>query len=104
MYSKTNLISELIEARQSENLKFDESRLKEVFTLIKSAKETGYLGANRPKSCCLVKTVNAANQMLRERQDRDFFRSLVATEEDDFYIYIALTSLKCFDRVYSLAA
>jgi hypothetical protein len=97
-------ISRLISARKSEGLEFDEAKLKEVFASIQSAKSGGYLGANRAKSCCLVPTVNAANEILRSKIDRSFLQRLTASPSDEIYIYISLVSLRCFKESIHSAA
>ena len=100
-YCKNPLISHLISTRKTAGIEFCEAKLKETFTLIHAAKVSGYLGANRSRSCCLVQQINAANELLRSTIDGKVLKQIATG--DEIYIYISLVSLKCFKDVHLAA-
>ena len=96
-YRKNDLIAQLIANFEACVKPFDNTKMKEVFIILQSAKSQGFLGANRPKSICLNEWVNTANDLLRQRQSADLIESLASSEAT--YAYIALVSLNCFKQV-----
>lgn len=95
-YHKNSLIAKLVANFEACGRQFDSTKMKEVFTILQSAKTQGFLGANHPKSICLNEWVNIANDLLRQPKDAGLIESLAGSEAT--YAYVALASLNCLKQ------
>lgn len=72
---------------------YNDEEFKQIFTIIKSAKSRGLLGAHKSPDICLADCVNIANEILRnpDAEQIDFYD--VAKHSKSLYVYVALVAV-----------
>ncbi len=74
---------------------FNESKMKQTFSIVQAAKSKGLLGTHVPESACFVPTVNLANNLLRVANTEGKVFANNAPSREEVYAVIALLALNC---------